>query len=111
MMLSKKEEIQDKLTYILQKSDLERVSVKIGEDGAAYITLDIHGWPLAKTQKVMQNLILLQREAFNLNIVHGYLHGMATKEMLLNEFTNCRLIKKRSYNENPGITFMRFKAA
>lgn len=103
------EKIRDRLSYIIRKDDMKNVSVKMGTDGP-YITLNVHGWSVSKTSKIMEKMLLLEKEAFSLNVIHGYRHGTEIKQMLC-RFTHARLLKSRGYNENPGITHIKFNAA
>lgn len=105
------ETIQDRLTYILNKEEIGRVEVSIGEDGNPFIRLDMHEWSTCKARTVLNKLILLNREAFCIDLVHGYLHGTKIKAMLTHDYSNQRVLLRRGYNENPGITFMKIAAA
>lgn len=101
-----REQILDKMTFILNKDELSRLNVEIGEDGNPFIKLDMHGYSIAKAKAILDKTILLNREAFNIELIHGYNKGIAIKKMLLSDYSNKRIIRKRSYNENPGLTFM-----
>lgn len=107
----KKEQLQDLMTYILKKDELNRIRITTDEDGLFRITIDMHGWNVKKSKAVLNNIILLNKTAFNLDVIHGYNNGLEIKKMLFNEFSSSRIEKKRSYNENPGLTYFKFNAA
>lgn len=109
--MSREQVVIDKMSFVLKKDELERVSAKIGEDGKPFIILDMHGWCTQKAKDVLDKTILINREEFNLDLVHGYRHGTAIKSMLQNDYKNSRVIKMRSYNENPGLTFIKIAEA
>lgn len=104
------EQIQDTLTFIFKKEDMQRIKIKLDAEGNPFITIDVHGWSKATTKKKLENIMLLFRGTFHMNIIHGYMHGIEIKKMLL-AYKNDRIIRKRGYNENPGIFYMKFKEA
>ena len=109
--MSKEQLVIDKMSFVLKRDELDRVSAKIGEDGMPFIILDMHGWCTKKAKEVLDKTILINRGEFNIDLVHGYKHGIAIKKMLLSEYKNNRIIKMRSYNENPGLTFIKVARA
>lgn len=111
--MSKEQIMLDKLSFILKKDEMDRVAVKTGEeDGKPFIVLDTHGWGAYKARVILDKIILINRgEDFNIDLIHGYQHGIAIKHMLLHEYKNPRITKMRSYNENPGLTLLKVAAA
>jgi len=107
---NREERIRDRLSYLLRQEDLIKTVINQKEDGI-HITLDVHGWSKAKVAKVIHNLALLEKEEFKLDIIHGYVHDTAIKQMLVNDFREERLIKEWRPQYNPGLTRMWFKAA
>ena len=65
---------------------------------------------IAKAEAVLRKMLLIIRCEFNLDIIHGYSHGIKIKAMLT-EYKNERILKRRGYNENPGLTYMKIRAA
>lgn len=105
-----REMLYDKMSYLLKKEEMSRLQIEITEQNEPFIKLDVHGWSLAKTEAVLNKMLLLIRCGFNLDIIHGYLHGCKIKAMLT-EYKSERMEKKRGYNENPGLTYIKFAQA
>lgn len=104
------EMLYDKMTFLLKKEELDRLHIEMTELGEPFIKLDVHGWSIAKTEVILNKMLLLIRCEFNLDIIHGYLHGLKIKSMLT-EYKNARIQKRRGYNENPGLTYFKFAQA
>jgi len=107
---SKEESVRERLSYLIGQEDLGKTEIREKEDGI-HITLDVHGWSRAKVAKVIHNINLLQKEAFRLTVIHGYVHSTAIKQMLASGFKEERLIEEWRPQYNPGLTCLRFKAA
>jgi len=108
--MSQTEILYDKMTFLLKKDELARLHIEMTEQGEPFIKLDVHGWSIAKTETILNKMLLLIKCEFNLDIIHGYMHGCKIKAMLTG-FKNARIEKKRGYNENPGLTYMKIMQA
>lgn len=106
------EQIRDRLSYILPGEELGRVKyLKIVNNDILYITLDVHKWSRDKVASVLRKIVVLEREPLCISVIHGYTHGTKIKEMLCADFRNERMVHRRGYNENPGMTLLSFRAA
>ena len=65
-------------SMIFSKETQERITVKAG-NGATEICVDVHGLSTKESIRLIRNIIALHREPVILTVIHGYVHGMATK--------------------------------
>jgi len=98
-------EINDRLEMIMTSSEISRIHIsKDSQD--LHIKADLHGLKCSEAKQFISNLICLVREQFYLEIIHGYNHGTAIKNMLWFDYSNSRVIDKWIDIFNPGLTHM-----
>lgn len=100
------ETIMERMTYILQGIDLCRVEVRFSECGEVIIKVDLHGMSCRMAQLVINNIISMYRFSFTLDLVHGYNHGTAIKQLINEKICNKRISRKYCNSWNPGETFL-----
>ncbi len=98
--------MNEKMMMIFTKEEMDRISES--EDG---LYLDLHQLTVKQAQRLINNLILLDRDGFSLTLIHGYNHGTKIKEMLSNDYTNKRVTNKHGVKNNPGRTVLEVTAA
>jgi len=97
--------ITDRLSMILTKGELERIS--IGEiKGQTRIRIDLHEMRCAEAKRTINNIIAINREPCVLDLIHGYNHGTALKEMIQTDLDSYRIVSINSNPYNPGETFL-----
>ena len=89
---------------IFTKEELNRIKKMYNATKGVTVTADIHGMDRYQAKRFLKNIIALNREPFNLNIIHGYNHGTVLKEMIQKETLSNRVYKKHSFAENMGMT-------
>ena len=99
------EQMMQKMTFLMYGDQLSRVNVAFEEDGTPVIQVDLHEFSCRQAQKTLMNIIAMYRFGFKLEIIHGYNHGTAIKDMIRKDFTNKRIIGKY-YPRNPGRTIL-----
>ena len=99
-----KNQILDRMTYILKKEDMQRISIQKDADGTIVLVINVHEMKVAQAKRVINSIIIMYRFPFKLKIIHGYVHGTAIKEMLIYNFDNRRIVNKKSESYNPGVT-------
>ena len=105
-----KEKIIDRLSYIV--SDISSLTVSVNDDGSVKITVDMHGYGHLLAKKVLREIILMFRNiSFEIVVIHGYNSGTVLLETIRNDFENERIVEKKAYPYNPGITSLFVKAA
>ena len=102
-----REEIKERMGYVLQGRYLSKAGVSYNVDGEIVIRVDLHGMSKNIAQKTLNNLIVLFRFPFVIQVVHGYNNGIAIKSMISHELNNSKIVEKRSLPENPGVTYLK----
>ena len=98
--------IVSRLRMIFTDAEMERIRVEELENGELQITTDVHGLSCKEVRKFISNIISLVKKAFELIVIHGYLHGIAIKEMLVQHFENDHISEKYGDLFNYGVTHM-----
>ena len=101
-----KEQIEYGISFLLFGDNNNRATVEMDQYGKFVITVDLHGCSVRQAKKIINGIIALIREPFTFAIIHGYIHGMAIKEYIHNEFCNTRVVEKYCFSHNPGETFL-----
>lgn len=97
----------EKMHMLYRSEDAERVEWKSSEGEHIIVDVDVHQMTCAEAKKFIRNIIsLLTQYNFTLNVIHGYLHGTAIKEMIYSENINNRIEKISSPSNNPGISIL-----
>lgn len=93
-----------RMTWIWTDEELNRFTFLNGIGAKLYICVDVHGLACREARRMIQNLMLLIREGFDLRIIHGYRHGCAIKDMLWHDYDHRRLAGRRNDGGNSGAT-------
>lgn len=102
--------MQEKFKILFTKDEIERIKENITGNRHS-ITVDLHGMAVRDAQRLIKNLVVVNRDTCTLGIVHGYNHGTALKNMIWNDFTSPRIMAKRTATGNPGKTFLDIASA
>ncbi len=78
----KREEIMERMSFVLHGEYLNRVSTFRNEDGETVIKVDLHGMCRESAQKSLNNIIAIIRIPFVLDVIHGYNGGVVIKKMI-----------------------------
>lgn len=89
--------MNEKMEMIFTKEEIERITLDKDR-----ISLDLHKLTVKQAQRLVNNLISIDRDDFTLTLIHGYHGGTAIKDMLCREFTNPRITDKRPVKNNQG---------
>lgn len=81
----------DRLCVIFSQAEMRRLSISLDETHEIRITADVHGMTCYEAKRFLRNIINILRIAFKLTVIHGYRHGTAIKEMLVNSFSSNRV--------------------
>ncbi len=96
------EYIQHRLSSIMSKSEMARISMKSSD--MFCITVDVHGMKCCQAKRFINNIINIVRIIFHLIIIHGYNHGTAIKDMLSYKFSNIHITNQYVDPYNQGMT-------
>ncbi len=102
----KKEEIMERMGYVLHGEYLQRVRVFDNENAETVIKVDLHGMCRESAQKSLSNIIAIIRSPFILDVIHGYNGGTVIKELICNDLKSTKIKGHRSPNWNPGETLL-----
>ena len=95
--------MNENIKMILTKDELRRIKTKI-KDGKPEITVNVHNMHVKEAQRLLKNLIAIDRKCEELHVIHGYNHGTAIKDMIAADLTSPRIISKSVRKDNPGLT-------
>ena len=103
----KKEEIMERMSFVLHGEYLSRVSTFKNGEGETVIKVDLHGMCREAAQKSLNNIIAIIRFPFILDVVHGYNRGVAIKNMIREDLSSSKIQWCSSPGWNPGETLMK----
>ena len=90
-----------RLNLILTQEDMKRI-----QQYPDRMSLDLHGKTRREAKKLLNNVINTIRHPFTMEVIHGYNHGTALKDMIFEEVINPRIISKDVPSYNIGETFL-----
>lgn len=100
--------LEAKLGMFLTKEDLNRIEFKGGDEN---LRIDLHQMKVKDAKRLINNIIAASRGPFKMDVVHGYNKGVALKKMIFEQFTNNRVLSKRTVPNNMGETEIEVSAA
>ena len=93
-----------RMTCVMTDEELGRFTFLGAANGTLALRGDLHGLSCREARRLLNNLMLLIRDDFDLVIIHGYRHGRAIKDMLRYDYDNRRLAARWDDKRNPGVT-------
>jgi len=99
------------MQLIFTKEEISRVKEKIRQNGTKEVIVDLHGLTVKKAQRMLTNLIAIDREGYDILAIHGFNHGTAIKNMISEDLKSARIAGKKSPSHNPGQTIISIQAA
>ena len=103
-------EVINGLRYILTEAELDKVRVK-SKDKEEYLFVDLHGLTTKEAERFTNNIVNIARGEGVIAFCHGFNHGTAIKELLVNKKYSSRVVCKESPSYNPGLTYFKISAA
>lgn len=104
--MKKGTELKSRLALVLKKEDLARIKVP-DEDK---VIIDLHNLGTKEAMILVNNVINLNKKECEINVIHGYNHGIALKDMINNRFKNSRIVERKSVAGNEGMTVLACKS-
>lgn len=105
------EVLRKRLGFIIYGNNIWRLlSFGQTETGEPSITIDAHGQTVREARRMILNIINITRHPMQLDVIHGFNHGTAIRDMLAKESFGGRLEERFSPVYNPGETIMRIAA-
>ena len=98
--------LMDRLRVVFSQAEMNRLSIDLDGKDEIRITADVHGMTCYEAKRFLRNIINMLRIAFKLTVIHGYRHGTAIKEMLVNSFSSNRVSRIVGIPYNLGRTEM-----
>ncbi len=105
-----REQLAGNMKLILSGEDLERITVREIENELACIDVDLHGLTRKPAERLVKNIININRGEFILNVIHGFNHGTVLKEMIMETKWSSRVVERKCPAWNPGQTFLKVVA-
>ncbi len=102
--------MNDKLRMILTEEEIGRIQMNI-KNNETELTVDLHKLSVKQAQRLLKNIIAIDRGRVEMHIIHGYNHGTALKEMIAYDFSNPRIESKSTDKSNLGLTNIVLRAA
>lgn len=108
--MNKEEMLINRLSMILNKEDIKRIKIKKNnETNVEEFAVDLHNLGTKDAMVLVNNIINLNRDECEIEVIHGYNHGIALKDMINSRFHNPRIMEKKSVARNMGITILACK--
>ena len=104
------EQMMSNMKFILSGEDLKRITVRETEDSLAYIDVDLHGMTRRQAERLVKNIINVNRGKFILNVIHGFNHGTVLKDMMMTNKWSSRVVDRNCPAWNPGQTLLTIAA-
>lgn len=98
--------MENRLRMIMTKDEMGRLRFN-----GKLITVDLHGLTAKSAERLIRNIMALDREGYDICTIHGYNHGTAIKSMIDDKLQNPRLTAKEKVKKNPGRTVLKMQAA
>lgn len=98
-------EITYRMAFLLPLGSDRRLVAEENE-GRVKVTVDVHGLTTRQAKRLINNIIAMIRCSFELDIIHGYHHGTAIRDMIYTDLSNTKIRSKHLELWNPGITVM-----
>lgn len=92
---------------VFRGEDLQRINVINNRE----IEVDLHGLGTKASLIFINNIINLNRNQCELNVIHGFNHGTALKDMINGRLHNRRITNIKPVVGNPGVTVLECAAA
>lgn len=99
------EQLMQKMDFLLYGSNLWRVKISHEEDGTPIIEINLHEMNRKEVLELITNILAWYRFNFILNLIHGYNHGTAIRDMIRTEIHNKRIIGM-TCPRNKGLTII-----
>ncbi len=103
--------MSERIMFLFSRDEISRINDEVRTDGSHLITVDMHGLSTNKAKRFLKNLVAINKEGYEMCIIHGFNHGTAIKEMVKNEKLSERVIEKSPVKNNPGRTNIKLCAA
>ncbi len=98
--------MNEKMEMIFTKDEIKRITMNKDK-----MFLDLHKLTVRQAQRLVNNVISIDRDSFTLTLIHGYHGGTAIKEMLNDQFDNPRVVEKKPVKNNQGRMIFSVKRA
>ena len=90
-----------KLNMILTQEEINRI-----QEYPNGMRIDLHGKTRKEAKRLLNNIINATLHPFTMDVIHGYNHGTALKDMIFEEDINPRIISKDVPVYNIGETIL-----
>lgn len=92
------------MAFLLPVGGTKRIQTVENHDGGVQVIVDMHGLTVAQARRLLNNIIAMIRRPFQLEIIHGYHHGTAIRDMIYTDFHNPKMVSCHINMCNPGIS-------
>ena len=95
---------------IFTADEIKRIKEKV-KNGEREISVDLHQLTVKQAQKLMKNLIAIDREGCTMRVIHGYHGGTAIRSMVNNDLDSPKIKSRHILENNPGQTILTISSA
>ena len=100
----------NRMEMIFTREEIQRITEDI-RNNVHTLTVDVHGLRVKEAKRLLNNLMSINREGYNICVIHGYNHGTAIKEMIHGKLNNPRMEEKKGGKGNYGRTVLKMREA
>lgn len=99
------EQMMQKITFIMYGEDVWRANISRDENGTPVVRIDLHYMTVKEARRAINNIIAMYNFNFKLDVIHGYNHGTAIRDMIRSDLNNKR-VSNMIYPHNQGETIL-----
>lgn len=99
------------MNNVAMKMVLKNDEIKRIHPTGTGLSVDLHKLSVRDARRLVRNIIAISRDSMDLEVIHGYHHGTAIKEMLHTEKLSNRISGMEGVKGNLGRTILHVAAA
>ena len=105
------ETLRQKLNFVIYGDNKWRLyDFTVDGNGIPKVRLNVHGMTVREAKVFILNVVNVIHGTMALEVIHGFNHGTAIRDMLAGENFSGRLTERYCPGKNPGMTNMRIAA-
>ena len=98
------DQLESRIGFVVYGENKWRINIVMTKSGTPEVTYDAHGQSVREAKRTLENIVNCSLTPLRLNVIHGYNHGTAIKDMLEGETFSGRIAEKTTPRNNPGMT-------
>ncbi len=101
----KNKAFRDRYALVLTEDEIQRIKAR-EKNGKPLIIINLHEMKCCEARRTLNNIINLVIGPCVIDVIHGYRHGTAIREMIQTNLSSKRIQSRNINPRNPGETFL-----